>query len=236
MKTKLARPVLAFSAGILVAIAGAGIADFVSSQSARTEDCGLAAAAQAAVNNKIKTIAMTSPDPGKYFSASSPDSCLGNLSLASLDLSRLIPDPMGLMNLGVDGLIDGLKKAALAAGCVAVRSSVGDVIGKYNNAVNSVNAGMPDVKGAQSILIDSSLGTLSKNTMDSYAMDWKTTPQATDVTAGIPAAASGTSSASKWDMSALKMNPTTQSEQVSPPTPNPAPAASSGGLGASLYK
>lgn len=55
----------------------------------------LAQAAQEAVNNKVQVIGMTSPDPGKYFNSGSPDSCLGDMSIANIDLSKLIPDPLG---------------------------------------------------------------------------------------------------------------------------------------------
>lgn len=67
----------------------------------------------AAANDKVRMIAETSLDPGKYFDAGSPDSCLGNLTTANLDLSKLIPDPMGMLSGSVDSMIDGLKKGEL---------------------------------------------------------------------------------------------------------------------------
>ena len=170
-----------FVAGVAVSVALVSTAQTmaasaVSSLDGCPPDCPLCTAANDALNKKIQMIGMTSPDPGKYFSAGSADSCLGDLSVANLDLSRLIPDPIGLMTDAVTTAIDKLKEMAINKSCSAVRGAVGDVIGKYNNAINSVNG----LNGGAIVgnLIDSKIGDISRQAMDGYAMNWQTRPGA----------------------------------------------------------
>lgn len=160
-----------FLAGILVSVAIVSSAQYAATSTV-SQPCALDAAMQDAVNKKIQIIGMTSPDPGKYFSAGSADSCLGDLSLANLDLSRLIPDPIGLMTDAISSAIDKLKDMAVKKVCSAVRGAVGDVIGKYNNAISTVNG----INGGAIVgnLIDSKIGDISRQTMDGYAMNWQT--------------------------------------------------------------
>lgn len=173
-----------FVGGVAVALALSATAQLANAPGVQPP-CDLNNAATQAMNNKIQMVGMTSTDPGKYFNAGSPDSCLGDLSLANLDLSNLIPDPIGLLSIGLDSLIDALKKAAIAAACKAVRNSVGDVIGKYNSAIGSIN-GTLDIRGQTNQLIDSTIGDASRKALDGQAMNWKT-PTPTRVTSGVQA-------------------------------------------------
>lgn len=197
---RAAKGAASFAAGAAFALAlGAVAATSTTSTSATSSDCALSDAAQQAVNDRIKLIGMTSPDPGKYFNAGSPDSCLGNMSIANLDLSKLIPDPLGLFSQGVDSVINSLEKSALAAGCAAVRGSIGDTINKYNYAIGQTN-GTLNVNGQVNQYIDTSIADTSKQVLDGYAMNWKTpdTTQALQVSGvpvTVPAAAASTTAA-----------------------------------------
>ena len=177
-----------------------------------TPACGqLAQAAQEAVNNKVQVIGMTSPDPGKYFNTGSPDSCLGDMSIANIDLSKLIPDPLGLMSSGVDSVIDALKKSAMAAGCAAVRGSIAETISKYNGALSST-----DIRGGTNNYIDSAIGNTSRQALNGYAMNWRT-PTASGVQ--------------------LPNTPVVLPAETTPIVPIPAPATPSEkkGLGAAIF-
>lgn len=176
-----------------------------------------------AVNDKVRLVAMTSPDPGKYFSASSPDSCLGGLAVANLDLSKLIPDPLGLFSVGVDGVIDGLKKAALGAACLAARNSVGDTIGKYNDAISAMNGDL-NVQGK----IDTTIGDASRQMLNGYAMNW-TRPQSSDVLAGAKLPGNTLPAVPQIQQQAAP----TQAPGAVPAQPQPQPAPA--GLGAALF-
>lgn len=202
--------------GVLISMGVAASAEYMASQPQQA-DCAINAAAQKAVNDRIMMIGMTSPDPGKYFNAGSPDSCLGNMSIANLDLSKLIPDPMGLVSGGLDSVIDGLKKAAIGAGCAAVRNSMGDTINKYNSAIGTINGDL-NVQGK----IDTSIGDAARNTMNGYAMNW-TTPQATGV------------QVSNTPVTLPAISGVTTPSSATQPSPAPA-APSSGGLGSSIFK
>lgn len=177
-----ARNVAWFAVGVLAALAVSATAQYASSQ-LQSQPCVLDQAMQDAVNKKVELLARTNPDPTQYFSASSPDSCFGGLSIANLDLSKLIPDPMGLLSVGIDGVIDGLKKAAVGAACSAARGVAGDVIGQYNNAIRDMNGAL-DVRGRTNQFIDASIGTVSRQVLDGYAMNWKT-PTPVNATAGV---------------------------------------------------
>lgn len=186
-----------FVAGVLVSVAIVSSAQYAAS-STTSQPCALDAAMQDAVNKKIQIIGMTSPDPGKYFSAGSADSCFGDISLASLDLSLLIPDPIGLMTTAITAAIDKLKEMAIKKVCSAVRGAVGDVIGRYNYAINSVNG--LDGGAIVGNLIDSKIGDLSRQAMDGYAMNWQTglsSSSSRDVLSGLLSSSSSSSSGHK---------------------------------------
>ena len=206
-------------AGIAVGLAVSARSEIAAWRKATpTPDCDdLRTAISSAVNNNVRLVALTSPDPGKYFSAASPDSCLSGLAVANLDLSRLVPDPLGLLSVGVEGVIDELKKAALGAACVAARNAVSDTIGKYNRAIASTTDGHG--------LIDAAIGDASRQMLDAYAMNWKT-PQSSGVLAGV-----------KSPGNVVPLAPTMKQTV---PTQLPAPASSQpqsspAGLGAAVF-
>lgn len=185
MKTKsIVRPAALFVAGICVATAFAArseIAAMINPSTQATPGCdGLQKAMSAALNNNVRLVAETSIDPGKYFDAGSPDSCLGNLSTANIDLSKLISDPMGMLTGGVDSMIDGLKKAALGAACTAARNSVGDTISKFNAVMSTINGDLNT-----QARIDTTIGDTSRQILDAAATTWQT-PAAADVLSGVP--------------------------------------------------
>lgn len=226
MKTGfIARPVALFAAGILVATAFAArseIAAMINPATQAPPGCDeLRQSMAAVVNDKVKLIAMTSIDPGKYFDAGSPDSCLGNLSTANVDLSQLIPDPLGMLTGGVDSMIDGLKKAALGAACTAARRSVGDTIDRYNAALSSINGGL--VQSG----IDSTIGTTAHQVLDAAAMTWQT-PTAANVLSGVSPAPAR----------ALPAVPHVQqvTPQTLPAQPQPEPLPVPNSLGAAIFR
>lgn len=177
-----------FVAGVAVSVAVVSTAQTMAASAVSTmdgcpPDCPLCEATQNAVNKKIQMIALTSPDPGRYFSADSADSCLGDLSVANLDLSRLIPDPIGLLTDAATSAIDKLKGMATKKICTSVRNSVSGVIERYNGAISTINGGL-NVGG----LIDTKIGDMSRQALDGYAMNWQTTTgQVSDPLAGIKA-------------------------------------------------
>lgn len=97
--------------------------------------CDLGTAAQNAVNNRIRMIGLTNPDPDKYFN----QNCLGDLAFADLDLSNLIPDALGWITDAMATAYQKLKQAAVNKVCTAARNAFGDTIGQYNSALNEVN-------------------------------------------------------------------------------------------------
>lgn len=214
-------------AGVGIAVAVTAAADYTGATATQSPPCALDQAAQDAVNKKIQIIGMTSPDPGKYFNAGSPDSCLGNMSLANLDLSNLIPDPFGLMNVGVDQVINGLKKAAAAAACMAVRASIGDTISKYNTAISTVNSAT-DIKGQTNQYIDTTIADTSRKVLNGYAMNWKT-PQATNA---VP------SGVQPPNMPLVLPNVPGVTTPSTAPSTTPAPSQNSGssGLGSTVFQ
>lgn len=165
-----------FLAGVAVSAALVSTAQTMAASAVSTldgcpPDCPLCEASQNALNKKIQMIGLTSPDPGKYFSAGSADSCLGDLSVANLDLSRLIPDPIGLLTDAATSAIDKVKDMAVKKVCTSVRNSVSEVIGKYNGAISTINGGL-NVGG----FIDTKIGDMSRQAMEGYAMNWQTRP------------------------------------------------------------
>ena len=227
MKSRsVVRPVALFIAGICVATAFAArseIAAMINPSTQSTPGCdGLQKAMSAALNNNIRLVAMTSVDPGKYFDAGSPDSCLGNLSTANLDLSRLIPDPMGMLSGSIDSLVDGLKKAALSAACTAARNSVSDTISKYNVALGAINGDLNT-----QARIDTTIGDTSRQILDAAATTWQT-PSSADALSGVPLPAPAPQPVvSQVQQVAPQMQPVAQ------PQPQTMPAFS---LGAAIFR
>jgi len=125
-----------------------------------TYGCAISDAATSNLNTRITMVGATAPDPSKYFTVGGVSSCIGPMT--SLDLSKLIPDPMGLLT--------SLAKAAVAAvvqkACTAARQSMSDYLGKYNAAVNMTGGGSQQYL---STAIGSAVGLQMTNYGTSYA-------------------------------------------------------------------
>lgn len=153
--------------GIAIALA----VTVAAQQSASTDTpipCDLGAAAQAAMNDRIKLIASTSSDPSKYFN----QNCLGDFSFASLDLSVMIPDPMGLLTDAALKAADKLKNAAINKVCAAARNSLNDTIGRYNEVINTTNTIGNGFGGAVTNLIDNSIAGQAQSISDKYNLNY----------------------------------------------------------------
>jgi len=127
--------------------------------------CDLTTAMNTVLNDKIRMIGLTSPDPAKYYTVGGADSCLGDFAVANLDLSRLIPDPMGILS---DALVSGVNKianAAVSTACKAARKSFGSTIDKYNSAVGLVT-------GDTNATINKAIGAEVEKSMTDYGLDY----------------------------------------------------------------
>lgn len=132
------------------------------------EDCELKDAISQTVNNRIKIVGMTSPDPAKYFSVGGTESCLGNISLADIDLSQMIPDFAGILTSAVTNAIEQAIKAAIRKACTAARSTISDYITKYNDAVDTIN-GAGDYVADR---IDAEVGKAVSDAAAQYGIDY----------------------------------------------------------------
>lgn len=134
------------------------------------EPCLLTDAMQNAVNNRIRMVSMTSADPEKYFN----QNCLGDLSFASLDLSIMIPDPIGLLTDAALAAVERLKQAAINKVCAAARNAIGDTIGRYNAAINSVNEMTGNVGNNVANLIDTSIAQQGQRIANQFDLNYNT--------------------------------------------------------------
>jgi hypothetical protein len=125
--------------------------------------CALSTAAQTTLNNRIAMIGMTQPDPSKYFTIGGISSCIGLIQ--NLDLSNLIPDPMGLLT--------SLAKQAIAIGeqmaCTAARQSLADTLNKYNYGATLLNGGGNTAVNMIDASIGKSVGVALTNYGTNYA-------------------------------------------------------------------
>ncbi|WP_199028502.1 hypothetical protein [Ralstonia sp. ASV6] len=142
----------------------------VSAQQAPTPtssaDCALSTAAQNAVNNRLTIIGVTQPDPAKYFTVGGAQSCIG--SMTNIDLSKLIPDPMGLLT----SIAQGLVNTAVRAACTAVRQSLSDTLSKYN-----VAAGMLNNSGQTAVnFVNTQIGQAVGTTLTNYGTNYSAPP------------------------------------------------------------
>ncbi|WP_240702153.1 hypothetical protein [Trinickia terrae] len=122
--------------------------------------CAIATAANTALNNQITIIGTTQPDPSKYFTVGGVSSCIG--PIANIDLSNLIPDPMGLLT----SLAQAAIQTAVQKACTAVRSSLSDYIGKYNQVAGMINGG---TQGMLSTALGQAVGMNLTNYGTNYA-------------------------------------------------------------------
>lgn len=152
--------------GIAISAVVAVSAQQISQQATAAQaPCVLTDAMQSALNEKIKMIGLTSPDPAKYFTVGGPDSCLGDFAVANLDLSRLIPDPMGLLSDAVVNGVSKLANAAIGTACKAARKSFSGTISQYNSAVGLVT-------GDSSAMIDKAIGAEVQKNMTDFGVDY----------------------------------------------------------------
>lgn len=98
-------------------------------------NCAISTAAQTNLNNRILMVGSTAPDPSKYFTVGGVSSCIG--PMMNIDLSNLIPDPMGLLT----SLAKAALNYAVQKACTAARQSLSDYLGKYNMAAVMMNGG-----------------------------------------------------------------------------------------------
>jgi hypothetical protein len=125
-----------------------------------TYGCAIADAATSNLNNRITMIGSTAPDPSKYFTVGGVSSCIGPVS--NIDLSNLIPDPMGLLT----SLAKEAMQVAVQKACTAARQSLSDYLGKYNMAASTINGG---TQGMLSTALGQSVGLNLANYGTSYA-------------------------------------------------------------------
>jgi hypothetical protein len=151
--------------GVAISAVVAVSAQQLSQATATPEPCALTDAMQAALNDKIRIIGLTSPDPSKYYTVGGADSCLGDFAVANLDLSRLIPDPLGILTDAVVSGVTKLANAAISTACKAARKSFDSTIGQYNAAVGTVS-------GDSNAIIDKSIGAQVEKSMTSYGLDY----------------------------------------------------------------
>lgn len=147
-----------FIGGAALTIAAWGSAEIASQAVKEPEgpQCELKKSANDALNNQVKMVAFTAVDPSKYFSTSSPSSCLGDIALANVDLS-------GIGTAALSRLRDMLLNKV----CTAARSAVGEMVGTYNSAINMVN-------NAPQNVLDAQIGNVSRDILNSKAMNWNT--------------------------------------------------------------
>lgn len=147
------------------------------------EQCDLQKEIEQVLNRQVAQIAATSPDPTKYFTVGGDSSCLGDISLANLDLSRLIPDPLGLLTDAVTGAVTKLQNAAVGKVCAAARSTFSDTITQYNAAIDASNS----VDGVVKYKIDQAVTDQAQKAGASFGVDYKSasTTAPVDVLAGV---------------------------------------------------
>lgn len=167
-------------AGVAVSVGATQMAS--SPMQPYSKDCSELQMAMAnAVNDKVRLIALTSPDPAEYFQVGGSSSCIGDFALTKIDFSRLIPDPFGLLSDAATGSLDQLTQAALGKACTVARNSIGDIIGRYNAAAVATIGGGVDV----AYQIDPTIGDLARETANRNAINWQTNVTLKDPLAGI---------------------------------------------------
>jgi hypothetical protein len=125
-----------FGGAMVVGIAVvAQVATTPPASSSSSTQCAIATAAQTNLNTRITMAGATAPDPSKYFTIGGVSSCIGAIS--NIDLSNLIPDPLGLLT----SLAKAALNMAVQAACTAARQSLSDYLGKYNAAVGMTGGG-----------------------------------------------------------------------------------------------
>ncbi|KVV07436.1 hypothetical protein [Burkholderia ubonensis] len=181
--------VRSFGKGALLMGAGAALATGIAvmaqqsstDAAASSTNCAVSTAAQSALNGRITMIGMTQPDPSKYFTVGGVSSCIGSLS--NIDLSKLIPDPMGILT----SLAQQALQMGVNAACTAARNSLSDLIGKYNFAAGMLNNGSGMITGYLDQQIGKSVGVALTTYGTNYAAP-PGTPTTIDPLSGITGA------------------------------------------------
>lgn len=183
--------------GVAVTLACTVAAQQYNSAPATPVPCDLGNAAQAAMNDRIKMIAATSADPSKYFN----QNCLGDFSFASLDLSVMIPDPMGVLTDAAMKAVNTLKDKAINKVCAAARNSVNDTIGRYNEVINTTNTIGNGFGNGVNNLIDTSIANEAQKMSDKYNLNYNTGSTASSPVFSSPG------SASQWNTPTAPQQP-----------------------------
>ncbi|MBN3729399.1 hypothetical protein G3N98_00390 [Burkholderia sp. Tr-20390] len=129
-------------------------------------NCAVSTAAQSALNNRITMIGMTQPDPSKYFTVGGVSSCIG--AITNIDLSKLIPDPMGILT----SLAQQALQMGVNAACTAARNSLSDLLGKYNYAAGILNNGSGFITG----YLDQQIGKTVGVALTTYGTSYSAPP------------------------------------------------------------
>jgi len=145
--------------------------------------CDYGKIVQNIVNQKVQQVAMTSTDPDRYFN----QDCLGDFVFALLDLSILIPDPIGLLTDAAVAAVNKIKQAVVNKICSAVRNTIGDTIGQYNDFINGVNDVTGSLTGRTQNYIDTTIGNQSRIVQDKFNLNYSTPNPTGTVTNLIPA-------------------------------------------------
>ena len=128
------------------------------------------------------TLAANAPDPAAYFQVGGDSSCLGDISLANFDLSRLIPDPIGLLGDAVTSAVTKLTNAAITKVCKAGRETMSQTLGQYNQYLGQ-NAGVTGNSILNSKLNSVVESSVAKVGGADFAVDYRAA--APDILAGI---------------------------------------------------
>jgi hypothetical protein len=155
---------------------------FIGTGSAEVVPCDLNDEISRVLNRQIATIAATTPDPAVYFQVGGDSSCLGDISLANLDLSRLIPDPLGLLGDAVTTAVTKLTNAAISKVCKAGSKTMSQTIGQYNGYLGQ-NTGVTGDSILATKLNNVAESTVAKVGGADFAVDYRAA--APDILAGV---------------------------------------------------
>lgn len=109
---------------------------------AANAQCVVQDAAQAALERELELIEALATDPADSFRGDS--SCVNMDILSSLDLSTMIPDLAGLLDLSSLTDISGLLSGAQSQVCRAIQDAIDDNVSEATSAVTNYNSGLTD--------------------------------------------------------------------------------------------
>ena len=228
---------------VLWAVGGAAMATVIAVKAQQATDtltkadCELTTAAQNAVNNRLTVIGRTQPDPAKYFTVGGVQSCIGAVS--NIDLSKLIPDPMGILT----SIAQQLVNAGIRAACTAARQSLSDTLGKYNTAAGMLNGSGTAITGYISTEVGQKVGVGLTNYGTTYSAP-PGVPTQINPLDGVTAAVNQSTGGAAATFNAPAAATATSSEQpgaaAAQPTPSVTDAVKNGlsnlsNLGSSIF-